>query len=232
MDAVLEEKVSQRIDDIDIKKSNAQGPPPVLDRLSFDPGDHDSNKETGQATNNAFLAMLLFIGADVMFFAGLIGAFIIFRFGADIWPPAGQPRLPLGVTGVNTVILMFSGLAMARAWRLLKSWSRQKVIHGLFLTIVLGLVFLLVQGFEWIRLLKFGLTLSANVYGATFYTLIGFHGLHVFGAVVWLLVVLMRLILIPNSYGPTQTVGIKLIGMYWILVVVLWPVLYGLIYLS
>ena len=53
MATVLEEKVSQRIDDLDIEKSPAQGPPPVLDGLSFDPGDHDSNKETGQATDNA-----------------------------------------------------------------------------------------------------------------------------------------------------------------------------------
>ena len=51
---------------------------------------------------------------------------------------------------------------------------------------------MLIQGYEWVQLIHFGLTVSSSVYGGLFYTLIGFHGLHVFGALIWLLVVLRQ----------------------------------------
>jgi heme/copper-type cytochrome/quinol oxidase subunit 3 len=230
--AILVANFGQTTEDISVEKSLGQGPPPIVADGAFDPGNDGSDGEAGQPIGNAFLAMLLFLGADVMLFAGLIGAFVVFRYGVHDWPPTGQPRLPIGVTGVNTAILLYSGYTMIRAWRRLRNWNRAKVIQALAATAVLGSIFLIVQGHEWVRLLRFGLTLSSSVYGSMFYTLIGCHGLHVLGAVVWLLVVLLRLIFNPHSYGPGQHVGIKLIGMYWFLVVALWPVLYGLVYLS
>jgi len=215
------------------EKNYGQGPPPIFDDPdgSGDSGDH-TNGDTGEPTGNALLAMMLFIGADLMFFAGLIGAFVVFRFGAESWPPPGQPRLPLGVTAINTAILIVSGMAMIQVWRRLAQWNRARVLKGILATAGLGLTFLLVQGYEWIRLIDFGLKLSSGVFGGMFYVLIGCHGLHVLGAVVALMVVVARFYLNPNSYGPQRSLGIKLIGMYWILVVALWPILYGLVYLS
>lgn len=175
--------------------------------------------------------MLLFIGADIMFFTGLIGAFIIFRFGSETWPPPGQPRLPVAVTGINTAILLISGITMIQTWRKLPESNRHKIIKGLSITGVLGTVFLLVQGIEWLRLLEFGLTMASGVYGATFYVIIGCHALHVLGAVVWLMVVLLKGIF-DHDYFGNRNISVKLIGMYWLLVVALWPVLYGLVYLT
>ena len=143
-----------------------------------------------------------------------------------------QPLLPMGVTAVNTVILLVSGVAMVLTWRQLANWDRKKILRRLLLTAALGSVFLLLQGFEWVRLISFGLTLSSSVYGAIFYTLIGCHALHVLGALIWLVGVALRFQYKPQSYGPARHLGIKLIGMYWILVVALWPILYGLVYLS
>lgn len=232
MASLSADRIAVLSEDTVIETGYGPGPPPRIIKPSFGSGDNGSNGETGQTIGNAFLAMMLFIGADVMFFAGLIGAFIVFRFGAENWPPPGQPRLPIGVTGVNTAILLCSSITMLWTWRTLRKWNRRKVIRGIVLTVALGTIFLLVQGYEWVRLLRFGLMLSSGVFGATFYTLIGCHALHVIGAAVWLLVVLVRLVFNPIAYGPNRTVGIKLIGMYWLLVVGLWPILYGLVYLS
>jgi len=220
------------VDKVAIKKSYGQGPPPLIDDPLFDPDGGGSSGEAQQSAGNAFLAMMLFIGADVMFFAGLIGAFVVFRFGAESWPPPGQPRLPLGVTAANTVVLLCSGWAMLQTWRRLTNWNRQLVSNSLTVTAVLGSIFLLVQGYEWLRLIGFGLTLSSGVFGATFYVLIGCHALHVMGAMVWILAVLTRLNFSPNHYSSQRYVGIQLVGMYWFLVVALWPILYGLVYLS
>jgi heme/copper-type cytochrome/quinol oxidase subunit 3 len=213
------------------EKSFGQGPPPIFDEPAFGDDGDDANGETGEPTGNSLLAMMLFIGADVMFFAGLIGAFVVFRFGAESWPPPGQPRLPIGITALNTAILMLSAMTMIVVWRNLTLWNRTQVLKGLSITAVLGLTFLLVQGYEWVRLIGFGLRLSSGVFGGMFYVLIGCHGLHVLGAVIALVAVIARF-WNPHHYGPKRTMGIKLVGMYWLLVVALWPVLYGLVYLS
>jgi len=165
-----------------------------------------------------------------MLFAGLIGAFIVFRFGSSMWPPPLQARLPVEVTGVTTALLLFSGYTMYRAFTAVRRGCRKKLLQSLAVTAILGAVFLVVQGYEWIQLLGFGLTLSSGVYGATFYTLIGCHGLHVFGALCWLLVVLQMAN--NHKFSVDRHVALDLCGMYWSFVVVLWPVLYSLVYLN
>ena len=101
-----------------------------IDRGSGDPpstkngGGHNFNgpsENSEESRRNAFIAMILFLGTDYMLFAGLIGAFIVFKFGAEIWPPSDQPRLPLNVTTINTFVLLLSGGFMIKALRLLKN---------------------------------------------------------------------------------------------------------------
>src|SRR5207244_13505108 len=99
-----------------------------------------------------------------------------------------QPRLPIGVTSVNTVVLLASSVAMAAALRALRDGEARVLVRRLGLAAGLGGVFLLVQGYEWVRLVQFGLTLSSDAYGTTFYTLIGAHAAHVVGALVWVAV--------------------------------------------
>lgn len=181
------------------------------------------------AIGNAHLGLLIFLAAEAMFFAGLIGAFLVFRLGSVPWPPPFQPRLPVAVTGLNTFILLLSGFTMHLALRAIRSGKQAGLTRCLFVTALLGLVFLAIQGYEWIRLLSFGLTISSGVYGATFYTLIGCHALHVLGAVAWLGVVLV--LARRGSFTAERRAGVELCGIYWTFVVALWPVLYGLVYL-
>ena len=179
--------------------------------------------------NNAWLAVLMLLGAEAMFFAGLIGAYIVFRLGSPVWPPPFQPRLPIAVTGVNTAILVTSAVTMRWGLGAIAAGNRDKLIRLLGLTGLLGGVFLAIQGFEWIRLIHFGLTLSSSVYGGLFYTIIGFHGLHVVGAIVWLLVILG--LARKGRFTREHHVGLQTCAMYWTFVVALWPVLYGVVYL-
>jgi heme/copper-type cytochrome/quinol oxidase subunit 3 len=179
--------------------------------------------------SNAWLAVLMFIGAEAMFFAGLIGAFLVFRLSAAVWPPPFQPRLPVGVTGVNTVILLISAITMHWSLKGARSADLGKLIRYVGLTAMLGAVFLAVQGYEWMKLIHFGLTVSSSVYGGLFYTLIGFHALHVAGALVWLLVVYAQAK--RGRYSTERSTAVQTCAMYWTFVVALWPVLYGLVYL-
>ena len=179
--------------------------------------------------SNAWLAMIMFLGAEAMFFAGLMGAFLVFRVGSPVWPPPFQPRLPATVTGVNTIILLLSAVTMRLAFLANRRGERKRLVKLLSWTAMLGAVFLLIQGFEWVRLLHFGLTVSSSVYGGLFYTLIGFHGAHVLGALAWLIAVWSKAR--QGKYTGRNAVRLQTCSMYWIFVVALWPVLYGLVYL-
>lgn len=179
--------------------------------------------------SNARLGLLMFLAAEAMFFAGLIGAFLVFRLGSPVWPPPFQPRLPVEVTGINSLILLASGLTMHWALRAVRAGRSRRLTQWLVVTALLGVVFLGIQGYEWIRLVHFGLKVSSGVYGATFYTLIGCHGLHVFGAMLWLFAV--TVMARRGRFTPLSCAGVELCAMYWTFVVALWPVLYGLVYL-
>jgi heme/copper-type cytochrome/quinol oxidase subunit 3 len=179
--------------------------------------------------NNAKLGMIMLLGAETMFFAGLMGAFIVFRLGAANWPPPFQPRLPVGVTGVNTVILLISAFTMHFSLGAMKTGNKAGAKRSLAFTAFLGTLFLAIQGFEWVKLVHFGLTVSSSVYGGLFYTLIGAHGVHVLGGLVWLLVVYAQTR--RGRYSSKDHNGLQICAMYWTFVVALWPVLYGLVYL-
>ncbi|MGH7310203.1 MAG: cytochrome c oxidase subunit 3, partial [Candidatus Rokuibacteriota bacterium] len=84
--------------------------------------------------------------------------------------------------------------------------------------------------YEWVRLIGFGLTMSSSTYGATFYTLIGAHGVHVLAALGWLTATLA--LLARGGFGEGQTAAVRACALYWHFVVTLWPILYVSVYLS
>jgi heme/copper-type cytochrome/quinol oxidase subunit 3 len=131
------------------------------------------------------------------------------------------------VTGLNTLVLLGSSVALVRTLRLRR--DRSRLVRGLALTGALGVVFLLVQGYEWARLLSYGLTMTSGAYGVTFYTLIGVHGFHVLGALAWLGIMLAGVR--RGRFLDPPAGGLRACGMYWHFVVALWPVLYVTVYL-
>ncbi len=179
--------------------------------------------------SNAVLGMLAFLAAETMLFAGLIAGFLVLRYSAVVWPPPFQPRLPIEVTGVNTAVLLASSVTMARALRAVRRGSQSGLALGLGWTALLGAIFLGVQGYEWVRLVEFGLTVSSGAYGATFYTLIGIHALHVLGALIFLGIVLVRAR--RGRFTERAHTPVVVCGIYWSFVVFVWPILYLLVYL-
>ncbi|HXG04874.1 MAG TPA: cytochrome c oxidase subunit 3 [Candidatus Binatia bacterium] len=179
--------------------------------------------------DNLLLATLFFVGAEIVFFAGLVSAFWVLRLAAPVWPPPLQPRLPVGLTAVNTAVLLVSSVFLVRGLGALRRGERRTAVRRLTLTAGLGAFFLVAQGVEWARLLHFGLTMSSGTYGATFYTLIGAHAVHVLGALIWLAVTTRRLAR-GRLLGP-RPAALRACAFYWHFVVALWPVLYVSIYL-
>jgi heme/copper-type cytochrome/quinol oxidase subunit 3 len=174
--------------------------------------------------------MLAFLSAETMFFAGLISAFFVLRLSAAVWPPPLQPRLPVLVTGLNTLVLLASSLAMFAALRASRRADGRALVERLAAAAALAVLFLAVQGYEWARLIHYGLTVTSGAYGATFYTLIGVHAAHVLGALAWLAVTLW--LAARGWYVDGHVSGLRACATYWHYVVGLWPLLYVMVYLA
>jgi cytochrome c oxidase subunit III len=207
-----------------VRRVNGRVPPPPPPTGGGD--DDDRDPPPRRSLDNARLATMFLIAGEVMFFAGLISAYLVLRTGAAQWPPPLQPRLPVVVTGLNTLVLLASSLAMARIQR---DRVRARVVRGLTVTAALGVVFLAVQGYEWTQLVRYGLTMASGAYGATFYTLIGVHALHVVFALVWLGIVWAGVR--RGRFLEPPAAGLGACALYWHFVVALWPVLYVTVYL-
>ncbi|MEY3045100.1 MAG: hypothetical protein RL242_1942, partial [Pseudomonadota bacterium] len=120
-----------------------------------------------------------------------------------------------------------SAFCLHRSVKVFSSQSSQSK-QLLALTIALGTVFVSVQGYEWVQLISFGLTITSSTYGGVFYLIIGAHGLHVIGGLLALLACLRRL----NSTSQQLTIdNLRAAQIFWYFVVGVWPVLYTLVYL-
>jgi heme/copper-type cytochrome/quinol oxidase subunit 3 len=175
----------------------------------------------------AWVGTLFFIAAETMVFAGLLYFFLAYRLWSPVWPPFGEPRLALAVTLVNTAVLVASGILMRRGVGLVRGGVEPAARRALVATTALGSAFLIVQGSEWVRLVRWGLTASASPYGGIVYALIGAHGLHVMAAVVWLVA------LVPAGRRPLPAMArLEACALYWYFVCGLWLVIFPVVYLS
>lgn len=188
--------------------------------------------------NTAFLGMLLFIGSELMFFAGLFAAYFNARAEAQPnWPPEGLehvidpfpsgpiPFLPV----IATILLVLSSGTMQYAlWRIRKG-DRTGMNRALAMTLILGIVFLGAQAFDYITLLDHdGFGINSGVYGTLFYTMTGFHGAHVFGGVVGIAVVLLRGV--AGQFSARHHVAVEAVSAYWHFVDVVWIALFLTLY--
>jgi heme/copper-type cytochrome/quinol oxidase subunit 3 len=184
--------------------------------------------ETEPVVSNTQLAIVIVIVGEAMLFAGLVGMYLVFRLSAATWPPPDLPRLPIGITTLNTLILLASVIPLTRA---LRSARRHEATGrgGVQLAALLGAIFLAVQGMEWLRLLAHGLTPSSGTYGGSFYLLIGCHAVHVLVAVLWLTVLAIRER--HARTGWSSWAGLEMGTLYWYFVCGLWLFLFPLVYL-
>ena len=176
---------------------------------------------------SGLLAVSIFIITEVMLFTGFISAFMIVKGRAvdGVWPPAGQPLLPAEETLLNTAALVVSGLALIVTEIVFRRNAKAAIIP-FFVSLVLGGWFVVAQGIEWAALLEQGLTLTSSAHGAFFYTIVGFHGIHVIVSLGILIFCFVRLVMGTMTAG--QLWGAQA---FWYFVVGIWPLIYWQVYL-
>src|SRR5205809_1945770 len=207
--------------------------------------------ERGVDVYNKELGMWVVLAAEVMFFAALIGSYVILRFGAPgEWARPGIV-LNIKVTAFNTFLLICSSVSMVKAYAAIADGDPRRMRFWLLLTIIGGAMFVGIQVFEYIHLVERGFTpagvregselaeLVANgtlpaatmgLYGSTFFTMTGFHGFHVTCGVISMLYLYITKVL-PGKYSRQDYRGIETIGLYWHFVDLVWIILFTIVYL-
>lgn len=187
----------------------------------------------GSQINMGFLAMVFFIGSEIMLFASFFTAYFFVRFNvADEWPPLnaeGEPfELPVLLTGLNTAILVASSFTLHWGEHRLKHYNDRKGLErGLLLTLFLGATFLIIQINEYVHL---GFTPADQAFGSAFYSLTGLHGFHVFVGLSILALMFVR-VKRARDFTPTSFAPLQAGSLYWHFVDVVWVLLFVLVYL-
>jgi len=192
--------------------------------------------------------MILFIASEVMFFVAWFWAFFnasLFpppieivdpathlwglnkeAVEAGTWPPKGMHVLdPFGWPLLNTMILLCSGCTVTWAHHSLIHGDREGLKQGLWLTIILGVIFSAVQAYEYMHA-PFGF--ADNIYTSTFYMATGFHGFHVLVGTIFLIICLIRTY--NGAFTPRQHFGFEAAAWYWHFVDVVWLFLFLFVY--
>jgi cytochrome c oxidase subunit III len=187
----------------------------------------------GSQLSMGLLAMVFFIGSEVMLFGSLFTAYFFIRFNiADQWPPLkanGEAfELPKVVTGVNTLILVASSFTLHWGEHRLKHYNDRKGLErGMLVTLMLGATFLIIQINEYIHV---GFTPQNHAFTSVFYTLTGFHGVHVLVGLTILTLCYIR-IKKAHDFSPKWATPLQAGSVYWHFVDVVWIILYLLVYI-
>ena len=174
------------------------------------------------------LGMLVFLASWGMMFAGLFFAYGFARSKAIVWPPAGAPALPLLLPALNTVVIVASSLAFAQGLSSLRRGQRGRFRALLGLTFGLGALFLVLQLLLWRHVVATGLGVADGSYGAVFYAFTAFHALHVIvglGVLLWVFVRSLQ-----GAYTEHNTSSVRVCGMFWHFVDVVWVLMFLTIY--
>ena len=179
--------------------------------------------------NTFKVGMITFLASEVAFFSTLIVAYITF-LGKDKVGPTPSEALTLPLVLGTTVCLLSSSATIHRAEGMLRRGARSAFLKWWAATILLGVVFLLGTAYEWNELIsRHHLTISRNLFGTTYYTLVGFHGLHVTMGVV--LMLFMLVLGMGSQVIGANRLGVELISWYWHFVDAVWVVVFTVVYL-
>jgi cytochrome c oxidase subunit III len=191
--------------------------------------------------NVVAVGTIVWLGSEVMFFAGLFAIYFTLKStSAPLWA-AETAHLNIPYAATNTTILVLSSvtcqfgvfaaerLQAHRTGGLLQFW-KWGMVEWFLLSYVLGAIFVSGQILEYATLVTEGISISSNAYGSAFYLTTGFHGLHVTGGLIAFLLVIGRAFAVKN-FGHKEATSAIVVSYYWHFVDVVWIGLFAVIYI-
>jgi cytochrome c oxidase subunit III len=188
------------------------------------------------AVKPGMMGMYIFLASEVMFFGSLFATYFYLYGSHLVWPPPPPTTtnefyvnwfpIPL----INTFVLLSSGVTCHFASDAIAHDNRRRFFILQIATIILGLGFEAGQLIEFIAAFGRGMTLTSNTFASAFFTMTGFHGLHVLGGLVLLSLILWRAS--RGQFSSKHHVGVAAVTLYWHFVDVVWLFLFGILYLG
>jgi cytochrome c oxidase subunit 3/cytochrome o ubiquinol oxidase subunit 3 len=199
----------------------------------------DEHHYTSTGIEHRKLAIWTFIGSECMFFASLIGTYLVYK-GRDVsgpkphheWMLKGELQeqiLEIPLVTVGTALLLFSSFFIVLALSGAQKGNRKALIGWLSATIFCGMFFVGMQVYEFNHFYHRGMGYTTNLFSSTFYTLTGFHGTHVTLGLVWLITVLF--VALRGKLPPEKALNLEIAALYWHFVDVVWIVIFPVVYL-
>jgi len=187
---------------------------------------------TSTGVSNEKLAMWVFLGSDCLLFGALISTYLLLRHRSISGPvelrdPANIFDIPF--TSVSSFVLLFSSLTMALAVGAIHRGDVRRCRTFLLTTALLGSVFIGGQVYEFTSFVHEGLGYTTNILGSSFYTLTGFHGVHVSVGIMFLMA--MFVMSFRGTLGPDRAETVEIFGLYWHFVDIVWIVIFTIVYL-
>ncbi len=195
---------------------------------SHGPEEELDHHYTTTGLNHRKMLMWVFLGSDCLFFGSLIATYMVYR-GQSLTGPYPINIIDIPITTISTFVLLMSSFAMVQALAATNANDQRGIKIWLLATALLGSVFIGFQVYEFNLFKNEGLTLGTNLFGATFFTLTGFHGAHVTLGIIWLLA--LWILSFKGRLGPQTALDVEIAGLYWHFVDIVWIVIFTLLYL-
>jgi len=197
---------------------------------------HADHPPSSTGIDSRKMAMWLFLASDCVFFGSLIATYMIYRGRAEELFVNGQGSGPLPhelldipYTSVSAFVLLMSSMTMVLALAGIQKGDLRSFRVWILATALLGSIFLGGQWFEFTEFYHEGLGYTTNMFGMTFFTLTGFHGLHVTLGVIWL--ISLFIVSLRGGVRKDQALNVEIAGLYWHFVDIVWIIIFTLVYL-
>lgn len=193
-----------------------------------DAHDDHGGHHTSTGLSNNKLAMWLFLGSECLLFGGLISTYMLYR-GRHSAAGGPDQYWDIPFTSASSFVLLMSSLTMVLAVTAAKRHDERNTKLWLVVTSVLGSLFVAGQVYEFTTFYREGLGFTTSLFSSSFYTLTGFHGVHVSVGVILLLSTVGMLI--KNRVPGDKAEVVEMVGLYWHFVDIVWILIFTLVYL-
>ena len=195
--------------------------------IAHEPG-HSAHGATNTGVSNEKVAMWAFLGSECLLFGALISTYFLYR-GKHFTGVKPQELYDIPYTSVSSFVLLMSSLTMVLAVAAIQRGDGRRLRTWLLATAFLGASFIAGQVYEFTSFIREGMTLKTNPASSAFYTLTGFHGVHVTLGIVMLLS--LWNLSVRGKMGQEKAEVVEIAGLYWHFVDVVWIVIFTVIYL-
>lgn len=175
------------------------------------------------------LGMWFFLSSEIMVFGGLLGTFILSRIAAGGWAEAAE-HVNTQIAAMNTLILVTSSFTIVQAHAAVDAGNRERATRYLLLTVLLGLSFLCIKGYEYSIEIGHGFIPSSGLFWSFYYTMTGLHAAHVIGGIIFNAALFS--VAAWGRHWDRVSHRVEYAGLYWHFVDLVWIFLFPLVYLS